>query len=140
MSVNSTKQSLIYSIYDWCTSNDFTPFISIEDCPELNMPKKYIKNDEIIFNISTKAVHDLLINDGLICFIARFNGISRKLEIPISAVKGVFAKEVNQGIMFSSEKDDENKEIINNEQNNTAPDSAIYKQKSTNKPNLRVVK
>ena len=140
MNIDSTKQNLICSIYDWCINNNFTPFISVKTYPGLNMPNKDIKNDEIIFNISTAAVHDLLINNDFICFIARFNGISRKLEIPMSAVKGVFAKEVNQGIMFSSEKDDENQEIINSEQNNTVPNSVTYQQKNTNKPNLRIVK
>jgi stringent starvation protein B len=140
MSVNSPKQNIICSIYDWCISNDFTPFISVKNYPGLNMPKKYIKNDEIIFNISMEAVLDLFINNDFICFIARFNGISRKLEIPMSAVKGIFAKEVNQGIVFSSEKNDKNQDIINNEQNNTVPDSVTYPQKNKTKPNLRIVK
>lgn len=140
MSIDSTKRNLICSICDWCINNDFTPFISVKNYLGLNMPKKYIKNDEIIFNISTEAVHDLLINNEFIFFIARFNGISRKLEIPMNTVKGIFAKEVNQGIVFSSEKDDKNKEIINSEQNNTVLNSVTYQQKSTTEPNLRIIK
>ena len=55
-------------------------------------------------------------------------------------VQGIFAKEVNQGIVFSSEKNDKNQDIINNEQNNTVPDSVTYPQKNKTKPNLRIVK
>ena len=96
------KQDLLCIIYDWCLENRFTPYISVKIYS--NMDKqlwKYEKNNEIIFNISPNAVHNLIINDGGVSFTARFNGISKSLEIPINAIGGIFAKEVNQGIQFS---------------------------------------
>lgn len=140
MNINSTKPYLIHSIYNWCIDSNFTPYISVRPYPELDMPMEYIKNDEVIFNISAKAVQDLIINNGAICFMARFNGVSRKLEIPMSAVTGIFAKEVNQGIVFSSDKEDENRGMTSNEQSNKTSSSLTYQHKSANKPNLRVVK
>lgn len=141
MSSNSTKPYLIRSIYDWCIDSGFTPFISVKVYPELDMPIEYVKNDEIIFNISANAVHDLIINNDIVCFMARFNGVTRKLEIPMSAVKGIFAKEVNQGIAFSPEKEEENREgMASNEQNNPVSDSLPYQSKGTVRPTLRIVK
>lgn len=140
MSANPTKPYLIRSIYDWCIDSDFTPFISVKAYPGLGMPIEYVKNDEIIFNISAGAVHDLMISNEIICFMARFNGVSRKLEIPMSAIKGIFAKEVNQGIAFTLDKGNENQKILSNEESNTAPDSLTYQSKDTSKPNLRVIK
>jgi len=140
MSINSTKPYLIRSIYDWCIDSDFTPFISVKAYPELDMPIEYVKNDEIIFNISAKAVHDLIINNDIICFMTRFNGVARKLEIPMNAVKGIFAKEVNQGIAFSPDKEKENQEGTSNEQSNTILDSLTCQPKNTCKPKLRIVK
>ena len=140
MSINSTKPYLVHSIYDWCIDSNFTPFISVKPYPELDMPMEYIKNDEVIFNISAKAVQDLIINNDAICFMARFNGISRKLEIPMSAVTGIFAKEVNQGIAFSFDKEDENKKMTSNEQSDKASNSLTCQQKNISKPNLRIVK
>lgn len=140
MSTNPTKPYLIRSIYDWCIDSDFTPFISVKAYPGLDMPIEYVKNDEIIFNISAGAVHGLMISNEIICFMARFNGVSRKLEIPMSAIKGIFAKEVNQGIAFTLDKENENQKILSNEESNTAPDSLTYQSKDTNKPNLRVIK
>lgn len=140
MSINSTKPYLVHSIYDWCIDSNFTPFISVKPYPELDMPMEYIKNDEVIFNISAKAVQDLIINNGAICFMARFNGISRKLEIPMSVITGVFAKEVNQGIVFSSDTEDENQEMTSNAQSNKASNSLTRQRKNTSKPNLRIVK
>ena len=140
MNINSTKLYLIHSIYDWCIDSNFTPFISVKPYPELDMPMEYIKNDEVIFNISAKACQDLIINNDAICFMARFNGISRKLEIPMSVITGIFAKEVNQGIVFSSDTEDENQEMTSNAQSNKASNSLTRQRKNTSKPNLRIVK
>ena len=142
MSINSTKPYLIRSIYDWCIDNDFTPYVSVRAYPELDVPMEYVKNSEIVFNISARAVNELIINNDYICFAARFNGVSRKLEIPLNAVKGIFAKEVNQGITFSSDnKEEENRGKSDNEQQNSAiQNSSTYQTKKARKPNLRIIK
>lgn len=97
---NSTKPYLIRSIYDWCIDNDLTPFISVKAISSLGISSEYINNGEVILNISSRSVQNLIINNDIICFLARFNGISKKIEIPMNSIKGIFAKEVNQGIMF----------------------------------------
>lgn len=142
MSANSTKPYLIRSIYDWCIDSDFTPYVSVKAYPDLDIPIEYIKNGEIVFNISAKAVHELIINNDFISFTARFNGVPRKLEIPLAAVKGIFAKEVNQGIAFSSDnKEVENQGTPDNEQqNSTIQNSLTYQTKKSRKPNLRIIK
>ncbi|MDO8894609.1 ClpXP protease specificity-enhancing factor [Nitrosomonas sp.] len=142
MSTNSTKPYLIRSIYDWCIDSGFTPYVSVKADPDLDIPIEYVKNGEIVFNISEKAVHGLIINNDLISFTARFNGVSRQLEIPLVAVNGIFAKEVNQGIAFSSEnKEGENQGTADNEQqNSTIQNSLTYQTKKTRKPNLRIIK
>lgn len=130
MSINSTKPYLIRSIYDWCIDSEFTPYVTVRAYPELDIPSEYVKNGEIVFNISAKAVHELIIKNDFICFIARFNGVSRKLEIPLNAVKGIFAKEVNQGIAFSAENKDESQGILDDEQqNSTIQNSSTYQTK-----------
>lgn len=142
MSINSTKPYLIRSIYDWCIDSDFTPYVSVRACPELDIAIELVKNGEIVFNISSKAVHELIINNDFISFTARFNGVSRKLEIPLDAVKGIFAKEVNQGIEFSPDnKEEENRrESYHEKQENTIKDSLTYQTKKTRRPNLRIIK
>lgn len=142
MSTNSTKPYLIRSIYDWCIDSSFTPYVSVKAYPDLDIPIEYVNNGEIVFNISAKAVHELIINNDFISFTARFNGVSRKLEIPFTAVKGIFAKEVNQGIVFSSEdKEEVNQGILDSAQQNiTTQNSLTYQIKKTRKPNLRIIK
>ena len=128
---SSNKPYLIRSIYDWCVDSNFTPYISVIAFPELDIPEKYLKNDEIIFNISHKAVNSLN--------IARFNGIQKELEIPMKAIKGIFAKEVNQGILFSLET--QNEELSLTLEDESIP-ATTYTQsrKAYKKPHLRVVK
>ncbi|MEQ1816315.1 MAG: ClpXP protease specificity-enhancing factor [Nitrosomonas sp.] len=142
MSTISTKPYLIRSIYDWCIDSGFTPYVSVRVDPDLDIPIENVRNGEIVFNISAKAVHELIINNDSISFTARFNGVSRKLEIPLIAVKGIFAKEVNQGIAFSSESKEKENQVIpdNEQQSSTIQNSLTYQTKKTRKPNLRVIK
>lgn len=140
MSMNSTKPYLIRSIYDWCIDSGFTPFVSVKATPELNVPQECIRNGEIVFNISAQAVQGLSIDNESITFSARFNGISRDLDIPLDAVKGIFAKEVNQGIAFSPEDEGVQDEIFNEHSSNSTQDSLILQPKASNKPKLRIIK
>jgi len=140
MSINSTKPYLIRSIYDWCIDSGFTPYVSVKVYPELDIPAEFVKNGEIILNISANAVHGLIINNEFISFDARFNGVSRKLEIPFDAIRGIFAKEVNQGIAFSPDKEDGQERIDNDQQSNEIRNSSIHQTKNSRKPKLRLIK
>ena len=100
MKLPSTKPYLIRSIYEWCSECGYTPLLSVKVSPEMDMPADSVKNDEIIFNIGHEAVHNLVIGNDIISFSARFGGVAKEIVFPADAVKGIFAKEVNQGIAF----------------------------------------
>lgn len=139
--MNSTKPYLLRSIYDWCLDSGFTPFITVTSDQDLGLPIESAKNGEIIFNIGQDAVQNLIIDNDIICFEARFNGVSRKIELPMGVVKGIFAKEVNQGIAFQEELESEvdQKEIVP-EKNTIKTNSPSKSPRKTRKPKLRVVK
>ena len=99
----TTKPYLLRAIYDWCNDNALTPYILVDVIESVVVPEDYIKNGEITLNISPAATQDLVIGNEVIQFTARFNGLSRKILIPINAVKAIFAKEINQGLYFSIE-------------------------------------
>lgn len=142
MNTNSTKPYLIRSIYDWCIDSDFTPYVSVKASSDLDIPMELVKDGEIVFNISARAVHELIINNDFISFTARFNGVSTKLEIPLNAVRGIFAKEVNQGIAFSTdnEKDENQGRSIKGQKNTSIQNALKFQTKKTRKPNLRIIK
>ncbi|MBX3618040.1 ClpXP protease specificity-enhancing factor [Nitrosomonas sp.] len=140
MITQSTKPYLIRSIYDWCSDSGLTPYISVAVFNGLDIPKEYVKNNEIILNIGATAVQELNIGNDCLSFTARFNGIAKKLNIPLDAIKGIFAKEVNQGITFSSDNIENRNDIDNSENSGFNESIQISEEKKTRKPKLRIIK
>ena len=101
----STKPYLIRAIYEWCSDSGFTPYLSVKVDAQTRVPEEFVKNGEIILNVSHDAAHHLTLGDDLIQFSARFNGISREVSIPVRAVQGIFAKETSKGILFPPEEE-----------------------------------
>lgn len=98
-----TKPYFIRAIYEWCTDSNLTPYLSVQIDAQTRVPMEYANDGEIILNISHTAAHQLKLGNDVIQFSARFNGASREISIPISAVKGIFAKETAQGMLFPPE-------------------------------------
>jgi stringent starvation protein B len=96
----STKPYLIRAIYEWCVDQGYTPYLAVQVDARTRVPMEYVKDGQIVLNISYTATHKLKIDNDFIRFAARFNGVSRELEIPIEAVSGIFSKETGQGLFF----------------------------------------
>lgn len=100
MKPTSTTPYLIRAIYEWCVDNGFTPYLAVKVNERTKVPMEYVRNGEIILNVSADATRNLTIGNDVIQFSARFNGVSRELSIPTDAISGVFAKETGQGLAF----------------------------------------
>ncbi|MHB1233395.1 MAG: ClpXP protease specificity-enhancing factor [Burkholderiales bacterium] len=98
----STKPYLIRAIYEWCVDHSFTPYVAVQVDEHTKVPMEFVKDGQIVLNISYTATRHLKIGNDFINFSARFNGASRELEVPIHAVIGVFAKENGQGMFFQA--------------------------------------
>lgn len=96
----STKPYLIRAIYEWCVDQGLTPYVAVLVDGQTKVPTEFIKDGQIVLNVSYTATRHLKIGNDFINFSARFNGSSRELEVPIQAVIGVFAKENGQGLFF----------------------------------------
>jgi stringent starvation protein B len=99
----STKPYFIRAIYEWCSDCGFTPYLSVKVDERTRVPADYVKNGEIVLNVSLNATRNLTINNELIQFSARFNGVSREVSIPVDRVQGIFARENGQGAFFTVE-------------------------------------
>jgi stringent starvation protein B len=97
---SSTTPYLIRAIWEWCVDNGLTPYIAVKVDGTTRVPMEYVRNGEIVLNISADATRNLKIGNELIQFSARFNGASREVSVPIAAVAGIFAKESGQGLAF----------------------------------------
>jgi stringent starvation protein B len=99
----STKPYFIRAIYEWCSDCGYTPYLSVRVDDRTRVPMEFVKNGEIVLNVSLNATRNLTINNELIQFSARFNGVSREVNIPVDRVQGIFARENGQGAFFTVE-------------------------------------
>ena len=105
MSEQSAKPYLIRAICEWCADNGLTPYIAVKVNSQTRVPAGFVKNGEIVLNISRGATRRLTIDNESVQFTARFNGASQEVAVPVSAIAGVFAKESGYGFAFTVPSD-----------------------------------
>lgn len=142
--LTSTKPYLVRALHEWCTDNGLTPHLLVTVNGQTRVPMAYVKDGEIVLNVNYSATKDLRIDNEAITFSARFNGVATNLYIPMSAVRGLFARENGQGMFFEAEamETDEAEEprISIEEAEGSAEPSAEKKKPKQQKPSLKLVK
>jgi stringent starvation protein B len=100
MSEISTKPYLLRAIYEWCTDNGYTPYLAAAVDAHTQVPREFVKNGEIVLNISFSATSGLKMDNDFVHFNARFGGVSREISIPVENVVAIYARENGQGMAF----------------------------------------
>ncbi len=100
MSETSTKPYLIRAIHEWCTDNGFRPYLAITVDSRTVVPREFVRNGEIVLNVSVDATNRLQLGNELIEFEARFNQVARDISVPIDNVSAIYAAENGQGMAF----------------------------------------
>lgn len=103
MSEQSAKPYLVRALYEWCVEQGYTPYLAVRVNSKTRVPVDYVKNGEIILNVSPIATHKLTMDNEWTLFNARFNGVTQEIAVPFSAVVGIFAKETGYGMGFQPE-------------------------------------
>lgn len=96
----STKPYLLRAIYEWCSDNGYTPYLAALVDNKTQVPMQFVKNGEIVLNISFKATNGLKMENDAITFNARFGGIPREIMVPVENVIAIYARENGQGMAF----------------------------------------
>ena len=96
----STRPYLIRALYEWCTDNGFTPYVAVLVDDTVQVPREYVKNGEIVLNISYDATSSLKLGNDFIEFKARFAGSAREIMVPVNRVIAIYARENGQGMAF----------------------------------------
>jgi stringent starvation protein B len=104
MSEISTKPYLLRAIYEWCTDNGYTPYLAAMVDAQTRVPREFVKNGEIVLNISFTATSGLKLDNDFVSFHARFGGISRDISVPVENVVAIYARENGQGMAFEVAK------------------------------------
>jgi stringent starvation protein B len=97
---SSTRPYLIRALHDWCTDNGFTPYVAVHVDGSVQVPKEYVKNNEIVLNVGFEATSGLKLGNEFIEFKARFGGQAREIQVPIDHVVAIYARENGQGMAF----------------------------------------
>lgn len=106
MEFNSSPKRpyLLRAYYDWVLDNGFTPYLVVDATYYgVDVPQEYVKDGQIVLNLSEGAVGNLALGNDAIEFSARFQGISRNLYIPMGAAMAIYARENGDGVMFEPE-------------------------------------
>ena len=96
----STRPYLIRALYEWCTDHGFTPYVAVLVDDSVQVPREYVRNGEIVLNISPEATSALRLGNEYIEFKARFAGTARDIMVPVDRVIAIYARENGQGMAF----------------------------------------
>jgi stringent starvation protein B len=97
---SSTRPYLIRALHDWCTDNGFTPYLAVYVDRSVQVPQEYVKNNEIVLNVSFEATSQLQLGNEFVEFKARFGGVARDISVPVDHVIAIYARENGQGMAF----------------------------------------
>ncbi|NDU86405.1 MAG: ClpXP protease specificity-enhancing factor [Ferrovum sp.] len=101
----STKPYLARALWEWCEDNSLTPLLHVlVEGTEARVPQAFVKEGQIILNVSATATRHLSMDNGGIEFSARFNGVAEQVQVPWKAVLGLFARETGEGMAFPSDE------------------------------------
>ena len=103
--VTSKRPYLIRAMHEWMTDNALTPYVVVAaDAEGLLVPEQYASDGKIVLNVSYAATRNFTLADGRMSFEARFGGVAQRVDVPLSAVIGIYAKESGQGMIFSDDE------------------------------------
>ncbi|MDX9993860.1 MAG: ClpXP protease specificity-enhancing factor [Rhodocyclaceae bacterium] len=98
----STKPYLIRAIHEWCTDAGFTPYMAVQVDASTRVPREFVRDGQIVLNVSPDATHQLTMGNEEITFQTRFNGASFPVAVPVAAVVAIYARENGQGMAFEA--------------------------------------
>ena len=102
--VTSSRPYIMRALYEWIVDNDCTPYVLVDaTVAEVQVPQQFVKDGQIVLNISPSAVMDLNITNDAVFFNGRFGGVATDVYVPVSAVVGIYARENGQGMVFEPE-------------------------------------
>jgi len=96
----STRPYLLRALHEWCTDNGYTPYVAVLVDETVQVPQEYVKNGEIVLNVSYDATSGMKLGNEFIEFKARFAGTAREIIVPVNRVLAIYARENGQGMAF----------------------------------------
>ncbi|RAU17879.1 ClpXP protease specificity-enhancing factor [Nitrincola tibetensis] len=135
-----SRSYLLKALHEWITDNDMAPHIAVDTQVQgVMVPDQFMREEQLILNVSYSAVKDLVMDQDGVSFNARFGGVPTNVFLPLPAILAIYARENGQGMGFGMEPGAEMLIAEDNGPTEPPPDKpklAIAKEK----PRLKVVK
>jgi stringent starvation protein B len=94
---------MLRAIHEWCCDNGYTPYIAVAVDDTVRVPREFVRDGQIVLNVSYDATGQLAMANDAISFQARFGGVARDIYVPIGNVAAIYAKENGAGMAFEPE-------------------------------------
>jgi stringent starvation protein B len=100
--MTSNQPYLLKAFCDWIVDNGLTPYIVVDAVlPGVEVPTQFVKDGQIVLNISPSACVNLNVDLEGVSFQARFSGQPMQVYVPCIAVSAVYARENGAGTVFT---------------------------------------
>lgn len=137
MGMTSNQPYLLRAFYEWIVDNNLTPYIVVNATnPNVDVPQEFVKDGQIVLNISPGACVNFMLDIEGISFQARFGGQPRRLSMPCDAVMAIYARENGAGTVFATEEEFEK----TNPEGAKEPVEEAPVPPKRGKPSLKVIK
>jgi stringent starvation protein B len=146
--MTSNQPYLLRAFFDWIVDNGLTPYIVVDAYNELvEVPQEFVKDGQIVLNISPSACVNFNLDNQGLSFQARFGGQPRNLSMPCSAVLAIYARENGAGTVFGPEEMEDSlpeseasPSITAVEDTDSTEVPTQQQHKPKGKPNLKIIK
>jgi stringent starvation protein B len=134
------KPYLIRAWHQWCTDQGFAPHLVIQMSATVRAPREYVRDGQLVLNVSYDATDGLKMDNDWIEFSARFGGVVRDIACPVGQVLAIYARENGQGMGFEIATPSDQDAVSEPQEPTPAHDSVDPPSSSSPSKGLRRVK
>ncbi len=101
MNVTPKRPYLLRAFYEWIVDNGMTPHILVDArSNQVSVPRQFVKDGNIVLNVSMTAANNLMMRDDEVTFNARFGGKAFSIYLPMWSIMAIYSRETQDGISF----------------------------------------
>ena len=102
--MKARRPYLLRALYDWILDSDEVPNILVDtESEDVIVPREFVKDGQIVLNISPDAVRGLSITDDYLMCEGRFSGRSFEVILPMASIRAIYCRGSGQGLAFEDE-------------------------------------
>tara|TARA_B100000767_G_C19766771_1_gene537932 strand:- start:5 stop:445 length:441 start_codon:yes stop_codon:yes gene_type:complete len=102
--VKARRPYLMRALYEWILDSEEIPNILVDtEREDVIVPREFVKDGQIVLNISPDAVRGLSITDDYLMCEGRFSGRSFEVILPMASIRAIYCRGSGQGLVFEDE-------------------------------------